>query len=114
MPNMNKLKQIFCNLNYHWCKRLSKHKSAEVEAYSGLIGFSNKVFISLWSRAFDFEISILNALFHLELEIRWKSDHAGVSLWLGLLGFDVGLHFYDTRHWDYENNRWEVYEEDGE
>ena len=114
MPNMNKLKQIFCNLNYHWCKRLSKHKSAEVEAYSGLIGFSNKVFISLWSRAFDFEISILNALFHLELEIRWKSDHAGVSLWLGLLGFDVGLHFYDIRHWDRENDRWEVYEEDVE
>ena len=40
------------------------------------------------------------------------TDHAGVSLWLGLSGFDVGLHFYDTRHWDYENNRWEVYEED--
>ena len=42
------------------------------------------------------------------------STFAGVSLWLGLLGFDVGLHFHDTRHWDYENNRWEVYDEDSE
>ena len=44
---MNKLKQIFCNLNYHWSKRVSKHKSFEIEAYSGLIGFANKLFISI-------------------------------------------------------------------
>lgn len=47
---MNKLKQIFCNLNYHWCKRLFKHKCFEIEAYSGLIGFANKLFISIWNR----------------------------------------------------------------
>ena len=114
MPNMNKLKQIFCNLNYHWCKRLSRHKSAEVEAYSGLIGFSNKVCLLLGSRGIYSELSILYALFRFELNVRWKTDHAGVSIWFGLLGFDVGLHFHDTRHWDNENDRWEVYEEDGE
>ena len=114
MSCMNKLKQIFCNSDYHWCKRLSKHKCAEVEACSGLIGFSNKVFILLSSRDIGFELSILYALFHFEFRVAWKTSHAGVSLWLGLLGFDVGLHFYDTRHWDYENDQWEVYEEDGE
>ena len=111
---MNKLKQIFCNLNYHWCKRLSKHKSFEIEAYSGLIDFSNKVYMLVSTREINFELSILNALLHFDFNIRWKTDHAGVSLWLGLLGFDVGLHFHDTRHWDYENNQWEVYEEDSE
>ena len=114
MPNMNKLKQIFCNLNYHWCKRLSKHKSAEVEAYSGHIGVSNKMSIFIDSREINFGLYIFYALFHLEFRVAWMTDHAGVSLWLGLLGFDVGLHFHDTRHWDYENNRWEAYEEDGE
>lgn len=113
MSIMNRLKQILCNLNYHWYKRLSKHKSAEVEAHSGLIGFSNKVFILLDSRNIDFDLSIFYSLFHFEFRASWMTDHAGVSLWLGLLGFDVGLHFYDTRHWDYDNDRWEVCEEDG-
>lgn len=30
---MNKLKQIFCNLNYNWCNRVSTYKSIEVEVY---------------------------------------------------------------------------------
>ena len=111
---MNKLKQIFCNLNYHWYKHLSKYKSVEVEASSGLIGLSNKISILLGRREIYFDLSIFYALFHFEFRVSWMTDHAGVSLWLGLFGFDLGLHFYDTRHWDYENNRWEVYEEDGE
>ena len=111
---MNNLKEIFCNLNYHWSKSQSEHKSFEIEAYSGLIGFANKLIISIWNRGVSFDITILYALFHFEFKIEWETDHAGVRLWLGLLGFDVGLHFHDIRHWDYENNRWEVYEEDGE
>ena len=111
---MNKLKQIFCKLNYHWCKRLSGHKSFEIEAYSGLISFANRLLIFIRNREVSFDITILYALFHFEFKIEWKTDHAGVSLWLGILGFDVGLHFYDTRHWDYKNNKWEVYEEDSE
>ena len=114
MSIMNRLKQILCNLNYHWCKRFFKHKSAEVEAYSGLIDFANQLRMSIWNREVSFNLRILYALFHFEFRIEWMTDHAGVSLWLGLLGFDVGLHFHDTRHWDYENNRWEVYEEDDE
>lgn len=42
---MNKLEQIFSNLNYHWSKRVSKHKSFEIEAYSNLIGSANKLLI---------------------------------------------------------------------
>jgi hypothetical protein len=66
---MNKLKQIFCNLNYHWCKRLYKHKSFEIEAYSGLIGFANKLHIFIRNREVAFDITILYALFHFEFKI---------------------------------------------
>lgn len=104
---VNKLKQNLFNLSYIWHKRLFRHKCIEVEVYSGLIGFSNKVHMLICTREISFDLSILNAFFHLELNIRWKTDHAGISLWLGLLGFDIGLHFYDTRHWDFENNKWE-------
>jgi hypothetical protein len=38
-----------------------------------------------------------------------KQDHAGVRAMIGLLGFEVELHFYDTRHWDNERNDWENY-----
>ena len=111
--NMTKLKEILCNLDYHWYKRLSKYKGFEIEASSGLIGLLNKIFILLGSREINFDLSIFYSLFHFEFRASWMTDHAGVSLWLGLLGFDVGLHFYDTRHWDYDNDRWEVCEEDG-
>ena len=65
---MNKLKQIFCNLNYHWCKRFFKHKSAE--AYSGLIGLSNKISILLGRREIYFDLSIFMPCFTLNLESR--------------------------------------------
>jgi len=29
---------------------------------------------------------------------------------LGLLGYDVELQFYDTRHWNYDANTWECYQ----
>ena len=88
---MNNLTEIFCNLNYHWHKRLSEYKSFEIEAYSGLIGFANKLHISIWNRAVSLNIAILYALLHFELRIEWKTARAGVSLWFGLMGFDVGL-----------------------
>jgi hypothetical protein len=29
---------------------------------------------------------------------------------LGLLGYSVEFHFYDTRHWDFETNTWVKYD----
>lgn len=39
-----------------------------------------------------------------------KSDHAGPSLELCLFGYGVEVKIYDTRHWDYDNNCWTVYD----
>jgi hypothetical protein len=52
-----------------------------------------------------------NDLVTVDLRISHKTDHAGVDLWLGLLGYSVNLNFYDNRHWNYETNKWEVYDE---
>ena len=38
-----------------------------------------------------------------------QGDHAGVHVMLGLLGYETELHFYDTRHWNYDVNTWECY-----
>lgn len=36
-------------------------------------------------------------------------DHAGLRLSLALFGYSVKLDIYDSRHWDYDNNCWEIY-----
>ena len=67
-----------------------KHKFWEVQTMK-----SNDVV------AFDFRVSTMR-------------DHAGVDLWLGLLGYAVNLQFYDSRHWNNETGTWEIYPGDKE
>jgi len=47
----------------------------------------------------------------LTFEFTWtrKTDHAGVSLKLGLLGYVFDARIYDTRHWDNDTNNFVVY-----
>lgn len=43
-----------------------------------------------------------------ELSFSWRNrDHAGLNMGVCILGADIALHIYDTRHWDYQNNKWE-------
>lgn len=46
----------------------------------------------------------------LELRATIRCDHAGVSVTVGALGYSLLLRQYDTRHWDYKNKHWVVYE----
>ena len=48
----------------------------------------------------------------INVEFRWtlQGDHAGAYLMLGVFGYQVELHFYDTRHWDYDANTWKCYQ----
>jgi hypothetical protein len=48
-------------------------------------------------------------LIELSLRLNIRGDHAGVNLELGLFGYSIELALYDTRHWDYENNCWELH-----
>lgn len=50
-------------------------------------------------------------IFEVHLSITARTDHAGVSAKLGLFGYSVHFSFYDTRHWDSENDQWQVYDE---
>ena len=44
-----------------------------------------------------------------DLDIVWNkhTDHAGVAVSFGLLGYGISFRIYDTRHWNYELNTWE-------
>lgn len=45
-------------------------------------------------------------LFAVKALLKTHCDHAGLSVELALLGLSAEFMIYDTRHWDYEENRW--------
>jgi hypothetical protein len=41
-----------------------------------------------------------------DIDIRWsrRTDHAGLEITVGILGYGISFRIYDTRHWDYDQN----------
>jgi hypothetical protein len=37
-----------------------------------------------------------------------KCNHAGLGIDIGFLSFDGSVRFYDTRHWNYKTNSWQM------
>ena len=79
---------------------------------------TSKVWDILWNKsgsfsknkAWEFNGYRTGYLISLEFEWTFQGDHAGARIMLGLLGYDVELQFYDTRHWNYDANTWECYQ----
>ncbi len=75
--------------------------------YGGFKIFNNKYF------EYQFEGKGFSKSW-IEFVLTWrtKCDHAGPNFIFSLLDlFWINLSFYDTRHWDYENNCWQKYED---
>ena len=64
-------------------------------------------------KAWEFNGYKTHDFIEIDFNFTTKGDHAGLQIMIGLLGYAIEYHVYDTRHWDYENNTWEVYEENG-
>jgi hypothetical protein len=58
------------------------------------------------NKAIEFNGYRTNSLFDIEFDFNIRTDHAGARLMLGLFGYEVELHFYDTRHWNNEMESW--------
>jgi len=67
--------------------------------------WTGKTFIK--NKYWEFQIDKVPELFHLELSLTTKEDHAGFNIEFALLGYEVRFTVYDCRHWDYINERWE-------
>lgn len=75
------------------CKdwNVSKNKSLELQ-------------ISKWGSA--------DCLLDLNLDLRWRGrSHAGPELTVQVWSYFFCIKLYDHRHWDYDKNRWQVYDE---
>lgn len=62
---------------------------------------SNKHVELQTSCSFDPEIDLL-------FRFKTKGDHPGLKMLFQVHRWYVGFSFYDSRHWDYENDRFET------
>ena len=46
-----------------------------------------------------------------DADVQWnhRTDHAGFEISIGILGYGIHFHIYDSRHWDYNKNTWSMY-----
>lgn len=42
--------------------------------------------------------------------LTFNCDHAGLYTMFGLFGYALEFSVYDTRHWNHQENRWEIYD----
>ena len=54
----------------------------------------------------EVQIFKIDHLFRFEFGWTTRQDHAGISLELGLLGYEIDFTLYDSRHWDEEQGRY--------
>lgn len=57
---------------------------------------------------FNFFIDLFG-LFNFQICKNKETDHAGFWFNLSIFGLDFTYRKYDTRHWNYENETWEIY-----
>jgi hypothetical protein len=73
-----------------WSGKLFKHKAWEIEVYR------------------------CETIVELETRFSVRTDHAGLTVGLGLFSYALRAQFYDTRHWNYAEHRYEIYNEKGD
>ena len=79
-------------------------------------------FKNLWCRAYktpfknkSIELEVIKdaSLASFTFRLATRTDHGGLYIDLGLLGYNFSFNFYDNRHWDYARGEWVSYDEAG-
>ncbi len=66
------------------------------------------------NKNFEIQISKFEAddLLDIGVDLQWwGKDHAGPELDLNFFGYMFNVKIYDSRHWNYEKNRWQTEDE---
>jgi hypothetical protein len=61
-------------------------------------------------KGFEFNVYRSNTIVNFEFNLSTRTDHAGLSLHLGIVGYQIEFSLHDTRHWDYEKKEWCSYD----
>ena len=57
-------------------------------------------------------ISDTSVIFSFSINLTSRQSHSGFSLDIGLFSHTIYIHILDKRHWDYDNDQWENYDQD--
>jgi len=77
---------------------------------------------NVWCRAYDtpfknkhIELEVIKdtSIVSGSLKLSTRTDHAGLYMDLGLLGYSFSFNFYDSRHWNYTDDRYFIYDKEG-
>lgn len=72
--------------------------------------YFNKVWNVAKHKAFEIQISRMgDDIIGAHLNLTFKQDHAGLAFDLYLFRRVFMINFYDTRHWNYDKDRWVDY-----
>lgn len=82
------------------------------ERFDNIKCWTGKTFVK--HKYWEVQIIKNDNLFRVEFGWTVKEDHAGVNLELGLLGYEIHVTIYDSRHWNTDENRWMTYDNNGE
>ena len=91
--DIKSIKMIDINLTLRnpWSDRFE-----HVRAWSGKL-FGHK--------GWEIEIYRSDTVAEVEVKFTVRQDHAGLTLGLGLFSYTLRAQVYDSRHWDYETNK---------
>lgn len=111
LQQSNNMKNIFVRE-----KKFSKNKSYCVQFYFSKI-YIGKI-ITFDFDLFDFpgdfwyhiQLGLFGDIFNFNTNWNRKSDHAGWDFDLTIFGLCLHLNIHDIRHWDYDNECWETYD----
>jgi hypothetical protein len=65
------------------------------------------------NKAWELQLYRCNTIVEGQFEFTTRQDHAGLRLEVGLLSYVLAFNLYDTRHWNYALERYEIYDENG-
>lgn len=63
------------------------------------------------NKSWEFEINKDDKIITINISLSFRTDHAGLNLAFGIFGYCLHFEICDNRHWDYDNNRWQIYED---
>lgn len=64
------------------------------------------------NKAWEFQAYRSNTIVEAEIRFSIREDHAGLKLEFGLFTYSFVFQIYDTRHWNYADRKWEVYDDE--
>lgn len=74
-------------------------------------------FVNLWTKAYNtpfknkfIELQMYkdSSILFISFNLSTRQSHAGLHVEAGLLGYCFDFNFYDSRHWNTIEDRWEV------